>query len=877
MPAVQPSKNLFIWFIVSLALMLSACGGGSGSIPAKDDGGVTPAARTLQQLVISPFIDSVAKGGEIYFTSTGIYDDQTSADLTAASTWAVDDLALASVDAAGKLTPLQAGVVKVTADVDGIHAEQTLTINEASLEAIQVIPEKLSIANGLQQSYQAIGRFSDGSYQDLSQQVTWGSSAPQVAAFGDATITALSTGTSVLTASLSGIAGQSVLTVNNAVLQRIELALDDSAVSVGHSTGYSVIGFYSDQSKHDLTQSALIQVIDNTVAELDSQGSSIQALSVGSTAVRAKVSAFSVEVVLQVTDAVLEKIEISPAKLSLPTGAQFAVKVTGIYSNGTSQDLTQQATWASSATKYAKVDNRTNHRGEVSALIKGSATISAYLGGLEASAAVSVTDAVLRGIDVTPANSSLASGLQQQFVATGLYSDGSQRDISDQVQWSSENQSVTLVNGDGLFQANSQGSGRIIASYRMQQGYTVLQVTDAVLVSLSLVAESSTQALGTTQQLQLLAQYSDGSSIDVTQQANWSSTDSSVVNVNNSSTDQGRATALAQGSTGINAVFGGLTASQTIEVTSALLLEIKLTDAVVGDLYVNQRRSIHAVGSYSDGSQQNLNQQVLWLSSDEQVIVVSNTSDSLGVMTALSSGSAGISASYAGVTSNVLQYQVVDAPDYPASVSVTATPNVILNNGVDSTSLKATLTPLQSQGSIADGTQVDFTIVEGSTSRTETAYSIDGVASIQLSSQYYGFVQVTVEVVNTDLSATSYVFSSDDFARVLQVLPLTNFVMIDNGSTFRQGSAFALYVRNLSNRDFNIEGYWAQNGGVHLPGSPVTDAAALGGGMLNGGRYTGMIYEFDFDTADNGIQAGYVFSESAAPQPFGFTVNYSQP
>ena len=877
MSVVQPNKVLYTCFIAFFALMLSACGGGSGSGTGNSGGGVTPAARTLQQIVISPFINSVAKGGEIYFTSTGIYDDQTSADLTLESTWSVDNQTLASVNAAGKLTPLQAGVVKVTAEIDGISAEQTLTINDVSLEAIQVIPEKVTIANGVQQSYQAVGRFSDGSFQDLTQQVTWASSAPLIAAFSDATITAQSAGTTVLTASFGGFAGQSDLTVSSAVLERIELALEDSTVNVGYRTGYSVTGFYDDQSKYDLTQTALVQLSDNTVAELASQVSSIQALSVGTTTVRAEVSTLSAEAALQVTDAVLDKIQMSPAKLSLPVGEQSAFTVTGIFSNDTSQDLTQQVTWVSSATSYANVDNRIDHRGEVTALSKGSASISAYIGGLDASAALTVTDAALVGIEVTPANSTLASGLQQQFVATGLYSDGSQIDISDQVQWSSENSYAVLVSDEGLFQANSQGSDRIIASYQSLQGYTSLDVTSASLNSLNLIVQSSTQALGTTQQLQVWAQYSDSSSKDVTQQANWSSTDSSVIQMSNSGVNHGRATALAQGSTSVNVEFGGMSASQTIEVTSAVLQEIQLTDATAGDLYVNQQRSIHAVGTYSDNSQQDLDQQVLWSSSDEQVIAVSNASDSLGVMTALSSGSASISASYAGVTSNSLQYQVIDAPDYPASVSVTATPNVILNNGVDSTDLIATLTPLQSQGSIVDGTQVDFTIDEGGTSRTETAYTVDGVASIQLNSVYSGFIQVTAEVVSAGLTSTRNVFSTPDFAYVLQVFPLTRFVMIDNGATFQQGSSFALYVRNLSNRDFTIERYVAKNGGVDLPGSPVTDAAALGGGVLNGGQYTGMIYEFDYDTTDNGIQAGYLFSDPAAANPFGFAFTYTQP
>jgi trimeric autotransporter adhesin len=890
MRVVVPNKVLNFLFITFFAFIVSACGGG-GSSPSQSTSTSTsttvevtpvqeesvPASRSLQQIVISPFIDSVAKGSAVHFTTTGVYDDQTSADLTTQVIWTVDDQTLASIDSSGNVTPLNAGVIKVIAEVEGLQAEQTLTIKDVDLDSIEIIPQQASIASGMQQGFQAIGHYSDGGYQDLSQQVAWSSSNTQVAEVSGSTVNGLAEGSAQISATFNGVHGQANLSVNSALLQHIELSLDKSEVSAGLSTAYSVQGFYSDQSIHDLTAQAALQVDDTSIAAVDSTNATINSLQPGTTLVTAQVSGYQSQLSLQVNDAVLTRIEVTPSALTLAAGFRQAFKATGIYSNQVAQDLTHQVTWGSSVPQVANVDNRSQARGEVTSLAKGSSVISAYFDGKSALAKLTVSDAVLTNVEVSPANISLANGLQQQYAATALYSDGSQKDITSQVQWSSDNQNASLSASQhaGLFQTNNPGTARIIASFDNVQGYTNLEITNATLNSLSMVIDSKL-ALGTAQQAYVYGQYSDGSTQDVSAQVSWSSSDKSIAQVSNANGRKGQVSALTLGSITLSAQLGAITQTHSVEVTAAVLEEIQLS-ASLDDLYVNQRRTLSALGVYSDGSQQNLNQLVQWASSDDQIITVSNASDSTGLLTALSSGSAAVYASFAGVTSNALQLQVIDNPDYPASISLIASPNVILNDGADSTTLHATLKPLQSQGVIADGTQVDFVITEDGVSRIETALTQNGEASIELTSLYKGFIEVTAEIAATDMNATAYIYSTDNFARSLQVLPLSKVVMINNNTEFQQGSVFALYIRNLSNRDFNLLAFLTQNGGQNLAGSPVTDPAYLNGGVLAGGTYTGMGYVLDENTINNTISAGYVLSDTVTQKYFGFSVNFSTP
>ena len=70
----------------------------------------------------------------------------------------------------------------------------------------------------------------------------------------------------------------------------------------------------------------------------------------------------------------------------------------------------------------------------------------------------------LNSITVTPSNPTLAVGSTQQFTATGLFTDGSTQNITNQVTWSSSNTGVATVStATGLATANSAGSSVITA------------------------------------------------------------------------------------------------------------------------------------------------------------------------------------------------------------------------------------------------------------------------------------------------------------------------------------------------------------------------------------------------------------------------------
>ena len=91
----------------------------------------------------------------------------------------------------------------------------------------------------------------------------------------------------------------------------------------------------------------------------------------------------------------LVAIEITPANPSVAAGRTLQILATGIYSDGSTQDLTTRVSWSSSNRQIVAVSNKKASRGLVTGLAAGTATIAAAEAGVTASTTVTVTDATL--------------------------------------------------------------------------------------------------------------------------------------------------------------------------------------------------------------------------------------------------------------------------------------------------------------------------------------------------------------------------------------------------------------------------------------------------------------------------------------------------
>lgn len=629
---------------------------------------VTPAV--LEELSISPPTGQVALGTEKQFVATGLFSDGTVQDLTSSLVWNSADAGRATVSG-GLAHGSGVGTVTLSATDPSteISATASFTVTAAVLTAIDVTPTNPSVALGTAPAFTATGTFSDSSTQDLTANVTWNSGSPAVATVSNAAgsegrASTLAVGSSVVTATHagSGVMGSSTLTVTAAVLTSIDVTPPSPSIALGTTRQFVATGTYSDATTQDLTTAVTWSTADAGVATISNAGGS-EGLATGVATGTATItaidpgSAVSGSTVLTVTPAVLASIEVDPAVPSIPLGTNQAFTATGTFTDLTTQDLTDNVTWTSSAPAVATVSNAMGAEGLASSLSMGTTTITAtHAGsGISGSTTLTVTPAVLASIALTPTAPSIALGTTQQFTATGTYTDNTVQNITTSVTWSSGTPATATISNapgtKGLATSVATGATTITATDSGSGifGSTTLTVTPAVLTAIDVTPATPSIALGTTQQFAATGTYSDGTMQTLTTAVTWSSNDLAVATISNAPGTKGLATSVATGACTITATHAGsgLSDTATLTVTPALLVSIAVTPATP-TLPLGNTQQMTATGTYTDASTQDLTDGVTWSSSDPTVAVVSNAMGTEGFLTSLDTGTTTVTATHAG-------------------------------------------------------------------------------------------------------------------------------------------------------------------------------------------------------------------------------------
>jgi parallel beta-helix repeat protein len=219
------------------------------------------------------------------------------------------------------------------------------------------------------------------------------------------------------------------------------------------------------------SSSATVAIIGNTVGSYGLATSAGQ----GTANITASVNAISASSTISVAGATLVSIAITPNGAAIPLGTGQQFDAVGTYTDGSTQDLTQSASWAASVPAVATI----GAAGYATSVSPGSTMITATSGTITGSVTLAVNSAVPTSLIVTPADSSILVGAQQQFGATLNYSDGSSVNVTSTVTWNSLNPGVATVNSGGLAVGVTGGSSAIAATW----GANVFTASGSLTVS----------------------------------------------------------------------------------------------------------------------------------------------------------------------------------------------------------------------------------------------------------------------------------------------------------------------------------------------------------------------------------------------------------
>ena len=644
---------------------------------AKAQLSVTPLQVT--ELSIEPAVGAVAIGAALEFSAIATLQDGSTENISAAVDWSSAEAAIATVDGKGIATGVGTGTTTITATLADLQATATLEVLSAKLKGLSLTPVDPVLTVGAAVAFAVEASYEDGSVAEVTKSAAWSSSAPTVVVVDDGGVaTALSVGTAIVEAKHGGLSASRVVTVDQAQLDSLVIEPDKATIAAGAKQLFKVTGSYGDGSKNDLTGSAVWTVEPGGIAVVSnapgSQGTAT-GIGPGAATVKATFAGKSALAELVVSAALLQSITISPANPKVPKGIKLKARAHGSYSDGKVIEITDKVVWSSADTKVVTVSNGGETVGWLQGIGEGKTTISASLGGITGSTSVTVSAAALVKVVVTPATFTLPVGLKQAFTAAGEYSDGAVVDVTNTAVWSTSDSKMAVASNatgvQGLITGLAAGKVQVKASLGGLVGIAEVVVTTPELVEVTIGPHNLTRKAGQHVQYFAIAVYSNNTTQNVTGQASWSSSPSSVASIQSNGNFKGVAKALKTGKATISVAFKGKEASTSLTVVDPELLQVQISPAAWSTA-VGLPMQFQAVALFSDDTTQNVTFQSNWTSANTKIAQVGNQMGGPGglpkgrVMT-IQPGTTDIKATFQGMSGSA---KLTVTPAEPTGLSI---------------------------------------------------------------------------------------------------------------------------------------------------------------------------------------------------------------
>jgi len=429
---------------------------------------------------------------------------------------------------------------------------------------------------------------------------------------------------------------------------------------IGVSPQYSAQGLYSDQDVVDITDKVTWSSSDETVVTIDATGKATTHAA-GTATISAELEGVKAETKVNVvnenvTDLAAIQLTFANGTTSakVPVGTSGTLVATAVMTSGATFNASSWVTFK--ASNPSVIEFGVN--GYVEAVAVGTTDISAvYDNTTSNSVMLEVTSAVLQDIRVSPANLTLPINATQPYLAMGIFSDGSEIDITKNVVWSSSDTSIAIMGGWEV-KTLAAGETTITATYgkpAQVTGSTTLTVSPATLSSIELTFANGEKTVsvyeGTTGSLVAMAKYSDGSTLDITDQASYTSTKPQIVEVES----DGALTAVGVGSSEITATFDAVQSNVvTVNVfNEAIQYMIIDTDPDDGKTVVGHPIQLFAYGKFANDIVEDISHDVVWQSDNPKVVVSFNEQTGTMAATATGAETAQITATFKNVTEAV--------------------------------------------------------------------------------------------------------------------------------------------------------------------------------------------------------------------------------
>lgn len=454
--------------------------------------------------------------------------------------------------------------------------------------------------------------------------VTWSSSAPDIVAVDNGTLTAVAIGSAVITAQAGNVTATCSVTVGPVEVTSIQLS--EKAVTMSPGGIFELTASVQPENATDKTitwSSSDTSIV--TVAE-----GRLTAVDAGTATVTAKAGNVKAECSVTVNPINVTSVELSQTSMELLPGESSELTATVYPEDATDKTVT----WSSSDTDVAVVTD-----GMVTAISVGAAIITAQAGNFSAQCSVSVNPIKVTAVELSQTSMELLPGESYVLTATVYPENATDKTVT----WSSSDTDIAIV-ADGMVTAVAVGSAIVTAQSGNVKAECTVTVNPIEVTSVGLSRTSVELLPG--ESVELTAAVYPENATDKT--VTWSSSNTEVATV-----VDGKITAVAAGSAVITAQAGNVKAECSVTVTVIDVTSIRIS-RTFATLSTGETLELTASVEPENATYKD----IAWSSSDTGVATVTD-----GKVTAVAAGSVVITAAASNGLTASCRINVVKGPD----------------------------------------------------------------------------------------------------------------------------------------------------------------------------------------------------------------------